>query len=72
MSDRYNGFTVILDERVTDEEAQRIAAALSMVKGVLEVRPQTADVAADTIIEARVRRELGELLYAVLYPPKKP
>jgi hypothetical protein len=39
MTDRYSGFVVTLKDDIREDEADNIIKALSMVKGVLTVRP---------------------------------
>ena len=57
MSDRVKGFTVILDKDYKDEDAQTIANALGMVKGVMAVKPSITDT-EDRMNRSRMRIEL--------------
>lgn len=60
-------FTVYLVKDLKDEDADAVQAALSMVRGVLEVKPHEVE-SWDGLEQARARRELGEKLWEVLYP----
>ena len=67
MTDRVFALTVVLKDNTRTDDAQPILDAIQMLKGVLSVEAHVADMgqwAADT----RARRELGEKLWAVLYP----
>lgn len=71
MTDRLNALTVVLDRDVRTDDAAALIAAIGMIKGVASVVPHVADL-EDHIAHERVRRELGEKLIAVLYPPRTP
>ena len=67
MTDRVFALTVVLKDNTCTDDAQPILDAIQMIKGVLSVEAHVADMdqwAADI----RARRELGEKLWAVLYP----
>lgn len=67
MTDRYSGFVVTLEENMREDDAQAVLAALRMVRGVIGVEPVISNV-EQVIADKRARRELGEKLWAVLYP----
>lgn len=43
MSTHYNGFIVILDRDIRDDDAEHTLNAIRMIKGVLRVQPHIAD-----------------------------
>lgn len=59
MTDRLNGFVVVLESDIREDDAQATLAALRQIKGVLTVEPNATNV-GDLIATARVRREFGE------------
>lgn len=67
MTDRYNFLTVALEKNIRSDDAQRLIDAIGMLRGVLKVEPNVADGSTYTA-EMRVRNELGEKLFAILYP----
>lgn len=71
MTDRYNALTVVLERDIREDDAEHILKAIGMIRGVLSVTPNIADMEAH-IAEQRVRREMGEKLMAVFYPAPKP
>ena len=70
MTDRINLLSVVLDKDIRDDDCEAIINAIKMVKGILSVTPHVVD-HADHIAQQRVRNELGEKLWAVLYPTIK-
>ena len=69
MSDRHFAFTVCLDREYKDEDAELIASAIRMVKGVMSVEAHVADVPLYYAKES-ARQELAAKLLAVLHPNK--
>ena len=67
MTDRLKGLVVTLDRDYRDDDAEAIINAIRQIKGVLmvDLSMTTLD---DDINRNRVRHELGEKLWAVLYP----
>jgi hypothetical protein len=65
MTDRLKGFTVVLTTDIREDDAEEIAQAIRMIKGVLEVQPVTAN-SGDWMNRQRVRSELGSKIMAVL------
>ena len=66
MSDHFNLLTVVLAEDVREEVAEPIIKAIGMIQGVISVTSRVVD-SADYIAQQRVRHELIEKLFAVLY-----
>ena len=69
MTDRYNTLTVVLEREIREDDAEKYIDAIKMIKGVLSVKGNVADYGEYMAIE-RVRRELGEKIWEVLYPKK--
>lgn len=69
MSDRLNSLTVVLETDIREDEAEALISAVQQLRGVLSVTGTVADI-GDHIAQERVRRELGEKLWHVLYPEK--
>ena len=70
MTDRTVVLTVVLDNIYRTDDAEAIISAIGMVKGVASVTANVADIETHTAYD-RARRDLGEKLWAILYPPKK-
>lgn len=68
MTDRYNALTVILDTDLRSDDAKSIIDAISQIRHVLKVEPHVTNI--DYVAEARIRRELGEALFNVIYPER--
>jgi hypothetical protein len=67
MTDRLKGCTVVFTHDIRDDDAEAILNAIRMVKGVLSVDPSLAS-SEDWMMRERVKSELGEKLWQVLYP----
>jgi len=65
MTDRVKGFVVTLSEDMREDDAQAIADAIRMVRGVLDVSPSIVD-HEDHMNRERIRRELQEKLWDIL------
>jgi hypothetical protein len=65
MTDRINAYTVVLDRDVREDDAEDIATALRMVRGVLSVTPNVAKL-GDYIAIERAKNTLRERLFAVV------
>lgn len=70
MTDRIRGFYVALEKDIRDDDVEPIIEAVKCLRFVLKVEPIVSD-ANDWIAEERVRRELGEKLWEILYPKRK-
>lgn len=62
MSDRINGFVVILDNNYKDEEIEQTIKAIEQIKGVIAVKPNivTTD---DYIAKERTKIEIANKIY---------
>jgi hypothetical protein len=67
VTNRIHSFTVVLDENMREEDAEAIANAIRLMRGILRVESNVSD-PGQFVAEARVRRELGDKLWEVLYP----
>lgn len=65
MTDRFNSLTVVLDKDYREDDAQVLIAAIKILRGVIEVTGNVADVQA-FVAESRARREMAEKLFAAL------
>ena len=70
MTDRYNGFVVILEKDIRDDDAEPILNAIRMIKGVLSVTPYISSFES-LMAESRARADLGKKIFEVIYPPKQ-
>lgn len=69
MTDRLNTITVVLEKEMRDDDAEAILAAIRQIRGVLDAKGNVSDM-TEWMAESRARRELGEKLLAIIYPPK--
>jgi hypothetical protein len=69
VTDRIKAYVVTLEADVREDDAEAITGALKCIRGVLSVKPVVADISGH-IAEERARQELGEKLWAVLYPKR--
>lgn len=67
MTDRLKGLVVTLDQDYRDDDAEAIINAIRQIKGVLSVSTSIAT-GEDHFNRTRIKYELGEKLWAVLYP----
>lgn len=63
---------IALEDDLTEEEAEHLAAAFLLLRGVLSVKAVPADTVNDHIIRERVRKEIFEGLYHVIFPSQTP
>ncbi len=70
MTDRIHSITVVLEENIRVDDAERILDALRMVKGVISADGNIAD-SESYMAESRARTELGAKLFEVVYPKDK-
>jgi hypothetical protein len=69
MTDRVDAITVILDHDIRIDDVDAVMSAMRQLRGVLDVRPHISDdLVSRVTVEMRIRAELAEALYAVLYP----
>lgn len=67
MTDRIFALTVALEENIRTDDIENLITAIKTLKGVLNVESHVTDITLYTTQE-RVRRELGEKLWEILYP----
>lgn len=70
MTDRYHALVVVLEKDTRTDDAEHLINAIKMMRGVADVQGEVADTALYSA-QTRVRQELGEKLWAVLYGPKE-
>ena len=70
MTDRHNGYIVVLKEDIREDDAKNTLIALSMIEGVMKVEPIIND-PRQQLAFIRARQELGEGLWHVLYPKRE-
>jgi hypothetical protein len=66
MSNRINGFIVTLSREVSEETAERITTAISLIGGVVSVKPVVSDHNTH-IAEQRVRTQIAGKLHDVIW-----
>lgn len=69
MTDKYNSLIVILEKDTREDDAKPIISAIRQIRGVLSVKGNVSDVNSH-IAEERVRQELGEKIWKIIYPHK--
>jgi nitrate reductase NapAB chaperone NapD len=67
MTDRFHTLTVVLESDTRTDDAEALITAIEQMRGVLKVSGVVSDMDSH-MAQERVRRELGEKLWAVLYP----
>lgn len=65
MTDRYNAFTVILENDIRDDDAQPIINAIKQIRGVLDVQPSQSDAISVSVASSRVRVRLWDKICKV-------
>ena len=70
MTDRVNGLFIALEKDIRTDEIGPLITAIKQLRGVLSVEKNIADPSA-WIASERVRQELGEKLFAIIYPERK-
>lgn len=66
MTDRYNGFVVVLESDIREDDATSILTALKTIKGVLRVAPITQDIDSAVITRLRVNAEWTDKLVELI------
>ena len=69
MSDSFHSLLVILDRDTPEETVGMLKDAILMLKGVISVDANVADISS-AMAEARARREIGAKLWDALYPER--
>ncbi len=67
MTDRLNGVFVTFERDIRTDDAEGLIAAIRQLRGVLDVAPNVSDYGTH-VAQTRARTDLGEKLWAVLYP----
>jgi hypothetical protein len=67
VTDRHNGYYVVLENDIRSDDAEATIAAIKQIKGVLSVTPNVASF-DEHIAEMRVRTELGDKIMRLLHP----
>ena len=67
MTDMYNALIVSLEKPIRSDDAECIFEAIKMIRGVLSVKGNVADINS-YVAHDTARRELGQKLWHVLYP----
>lgn len=62
MSDRINGFVVILDKDYKDEDIEQTINAIKQIKGVLEIKPNIVT-AIERMSGERLKIEIANKIY---------
>lgn len=70
MTDRHSAYIVILEQDIREDDAQATINAIKQIRGVLGVEPHIANPFEEQIAEMRVRNELSNKIFKVLYPDK--
>lgn len=70
MTERLNGVWVAFERDIREDDAQAIIDAIGCIRGVLKVEANVTN-ANNWIAQTRVRQELGEKLWEILYPKDK-
>ena len=70
MTDRYLALTVVLERATRSDDAESIMSAIRLIKGVLSVEGNVADLNQYVAI-SQVRNEIGEKILDVVYPDRR-
>ena len=70
MTDRIHSITLALGKDMRVDDAEALIAACKMLKGVISVKGNVNG-PGDWVAESRVRQELGEKLWEIIYPKSK-
>ena len=66
MTDRYMGFTVVLDNDYRSDDAQAIIDAIKMIKGVAKVTPEVTD-GHDYMNRTMIAMKIEERIFKALH-----
>jgi hypothetical protein len=67
MTTRLKGLLVTLEANVREDDAECIINAIKLISRVIEVKPIPNDIEQSIAVD-RVRHELGQKLWKVIYP----
>ena len=62
MTDRINGFTVVLSKDIREDDFEALKNAVLMLKGVISIEPNIVD-ASDSIAKLQSKTEIRNKLY---------
>lgn len=65
MSDRYNGFVVVFENPIKDEDSENIKSLLLAIKGVISVEPVVDDISS-ICVRSQIRRDLAKKIWEAL------
>lgn len=68
MTDRFKGLLVTFETDVREDDLEDFITAISLLRRVLSVKPIPSGSIDTCISEDRVRHELGQKLWKVIYP----
>jgi hypothetical protein len=66
MSERFSGLVIVLEDDAREEHAAPLIAAISCLRGVLEVRPIQSRPGLEFVLKQRLKADLRERLLAAL------
>jgi hypothetical protein len=69
MMSKYSSLTVVLEEDLSEERMVPLMAAVGYLRGVHSVKAGSRDVMAEHVATDRIRREMGDKLFAIVFPP---
>ena len=69
MSNRLDGFTVVLADDMREDDAEPLIAAIRQLRGVASVTGRVVDF-ADHVARERARREVADGILNVLFPDR--
>lgn len=72
MTDRFHSLTVVLAADTRDDDAKATIDAIMQLRGVLTVEGNVSNLIDVHVAEKRVRHEIGNALFEVIYPKAKP
>lgn len=70
MTDRIHSITLVLDKDVREDDAEALLLACRSFRGVITVTPNVSDFTSH-MAEQRARTEIGNAVFAALYPERK-
>ena len=70
MTDRIHSITIVLEKDMRVDDAEAILTAVRQLRGVIAADGNVTN-GTEYVIESRIRRDFGERLWHVLYPPPK-
>jgi hypothetical protein len=62
------GYSVILEKDLSEEDSKKVMDALTMIKGVLEVKPIVTSALEEAVAETRLRHQYFQKMQDVFFP----